>query len=158
MLVHDLLIYAHAAAGLIAFAIGCLILRPYSNGNPVLFHLYFLALWAMVALLIAVVLVDWNAIQQTNRLVYTALALLALYTGFRSWQARQLLNAGNLGWQGHYIDHVGFTLISLFDGFVIVSALDLNAPGWLVGVVGVLGVVVGRFAIMRVREYSVQRA
>ena len=42
-----------------------------------------------------------------------------------------------------YVDHVGFTLISLFDGFVIVSAIDLKAPGWLVGALAVLGVVVG---------------
>jgi hypothetical protein len=39
--------------------------------------------------------------------------------------------------------HVGFTLISLWDGFVIVLAIDLGAPGWLVAVLAVLGVVVG---------------
>jgi hypothetical protein len=45
--------------------------------------------------------------------------------------------------------HIGFTLIALSDGFVIVSAIDLGAPGWLVGVLVVLGVVVGSRALHR---------
>jgi hypothetical protein len=42
------------------------------------------------------------------------------------------------------IELVGFTLIALFDGFVIVTAIDAGAPGWLVGVVAVAGVLFGR--------------
>jgi hypothetical protein len=149
---HDLLIYAHATAGLIAFAIGCLILRPHPQRALGMFNIYFVSLWGMVALLIAVVLVDWNELEQTSRLVYGGLSLLGLYTGWRSWQARRVLERRSPSWHGAYVDHVGFTLISLFDGFVIVSSLDLNAPSWLVGVVGVFGIIVGRSVIIRVRE------
>lgn len=158
MTLHDLLIYAHATAGLLAFAVGCLILRPRTQGGSVVFGLYFFALWGMIALLVAVVLVDWNTLGQTSRLIYAGLGLLALYTGWRGWQARHVLERRTGRWQGAYVDHVGFTLISLFDGFVIVSALDLNAPGWLVGAVGVLGIVVGRFAINRVGEGAMRSA
>jgi len=49
-----------------------------------------------------------------------------------------------------YRDDVGFTVIALFDGFVIVSSLDLGAPIWLVVVIGVFGVLGGRAAISRV--------
>jgi hypothetical protein len=45
------------------------------------------------------------------------------------------------------IDHIGFSLISLFDGFVIISAIDLQAPGWLVAVIAVGAVALGIFAI-----------
>jgi hypothetical protein len=45
------------------------------------------------------------------------------------------------------MDHIGFTLIALWDGFVIVLAIDLGAAGWLVGVLAVLGVVVGHRAL-----------
>jgi hypothetical protein len=38
-------------------------------------------------------------------------------------------------------------LISLFDGFAIVSALDLQAPGWLVAVVAVGAVGIGIYGI-----------
>jgi hypothetical protein len=46
-----------------------------------------------------------------------------------------------------YMEHVGFTLIALWDGFVIVLAIDLGAPGWPVIVLAVLGVVVGNRAL-----------
>jgi hypothetical protein len=46
---------------------------------------------------------------------------------------------------------VGFTLISLFDGFVIVGALDLGAPGCLVVLVGAAGVAAGILAMRRIK-------
>jgi len=49
----------------------------------------------------------------------------------------------HVDWWTIYIDHIGFTLISLFEGFIIVSGIDLGAPGWLTAIVAVLGVVVG---------------
>ena len=45
------------------------------------------------------------------------------------------------------MEHIGFTLIALWDGFVVVLAIDLGAPGWLVIVLAVLGVVVGNRAL-----------
>jgi hypothetical protein len=46
-------------------------------------------------------------------------------------------------WRTAYVESLGFTLIALFDGFVIVSAIDLGAPIWLVLGIGVLGVLAG---------------
>jgi hypothetical protein len=42
------------------------------------------------------------------------------------------------------VEHIGFTLISLFEGFIIVGGLDLGIPGWLVAIVAVLGLFAGR--------------
>jgi hypothetical protein len=46
-------------------------------------------------------------------------------------------------WPTSYIDHMGFTLIALFEGFIIVAAIVLGAPGWLTAGVAILGVIVG---------------
>lgn len=76
---------------------------------------------------------------------------LALYTGWRGWRALRALRSPAVA-PGDYIEDVGFTLITLFDGFVIIGALDLGSPVWLVVIVGVLGVLVGRLGIRRVKE------
>ena len=154
-LLHTVLIYGHALGGLVAFGIGCLVLRPQLKEAAV-FRAYFVSLWAMVALLALVVGVDWAALPPVSRVTFGGLTLLALYTGLRGWQARRLLHRQTADWQSDYVSHVGFTLISLFDGFVIVGALDMNAPGWIVGTVGVLGVVVGISAINLVK-HALQR-
>lgn len=43
--------------------------------------------------------------------------------------------------------HEDNKLVPLFDGFAIVSALDLQAPGWLVAVIAVGAVGVGIYGI-----------
>jgi len=53
-----------------------------------------------------------------------------------------------------YIGHVGFTLISLFVGFLVVGAIDLDLPGWLVGVVAVGAVVGGIVGIKKLKTHA----
>ena len=50
------------------------------------------------------------------------------------------------------MDDIGFLLISLVDGFVIVTALDLGAPPWAVAPLAVAAVVVGHRAIGRAKR------
>ena len=38
-------------------------------------------------------------------------------------------------------------LISLFEGFIIVSGLNSGLPGWLVAILAILGVLLGRWLI-----------
>ena len=66
---------------------------------------------------------------------------------WRAVQAVTLLTKHHQEDQLKVIDHVGFVLISLFDGFAIVGALDLQAPGWLVAVIAVSAVGVGIYGI-----------
>jgi len=157
-MLHSALIAAHAASGIAAFAAGCMGLRPRARGvggvggvAPV-HRVYLGALWAMVLLLLAVVALDWPALPLTGRVIYGALSLLALYMGWRGWHALGDLRGRVAGWEGAYVDDVGFTLIAVFDGFVIIAALDLHAPVWLVLAVGVLAIVVGRRAVQRTKE------
>jgi uncharacterized membrane protein len=51
------------------------------------------------------------------------------------------------GWRLSFVSHIGFVLISLFDGFCIVLAIDLLMPAWVVITVAVLGVAVGIIAL-----------
>ena len=43
-------------------------------------------------------------------------------------------------WRRQFVAAVGFTLIALFDGFAIITALDAGAPGWAVAVIAVAAV------------------
>ncbi len=154
-MLHTTLIAIHAASGVAAFALGCLALRPRTQriqGVSSTIRWYLATLWLLVLFLLLVVAVDWNTLDLGTRILYGALSVLALYTGWRGWQAVQNLRSRIAGWKGPYVDNVGFTLITLFDGFVIIAALDLHAPVWLAVVIGVLGVVVGRLGVQKAKE------
>ena len=153
-MLHNSLIIIHAAAGVASFVAGCLVLLPPAQHNSKrwLFLIYFASLMALVGFMLVVIGVDWTNLALAQRLSFSGLALLGLYTAWRAIQARQVLQRRQAEWQQKYVDHVGFTLISLFDGFVIVSAIDLQAPGWLVAVIAVLGVAVGIGGINTVKS------
>jgi len=50
------------------------------------------------------------------------------------------------------VDDVGFTLISLAEGFVIVAAIDLGLPGWAVALTAVAVLVPAIAAVNRVKR------
>jgi hypothetical protein len=79
--------------------------------------------------------------------VFPGLFGLALYMFYRARSAGRLLDSRPSGWQHDTIEHIGFTLISLFEGFIIVTVLNLGGPEWLVALLAVLGVLGGRRAI-----------
>lgn len=151
-MLHNLLIAAHAACAVAAFVLGVLVVWPRATPATAIFRLYLAALWLMVLFLIVVVLVDWIGLDLTSRVVFSALLALAVYTGWRGWRAAGDLQQRTGDWQSACIEDVGFTLIALFDGFVIVSAIDLGASIWLVVAIGVVGVLVGRYAIQGLKQ------
>jgi hypothetical protein len=63
---------------------------------------------------------------------FGALTLFAFYLLWRGWRADRDRRRCEPGWECAYVGDVGFTPISRFAGFVIVAALDLGAPVWLV--------------------------
>jgi hypothetical protein len=97
--------------------------------------------------LIAVIAIDWPHLDTSTRLVYSGLLLLDFYMLWRAWRALVRLRRQDPAWLSRYVDDIGFMLISLFDGFVIVLAIDLHAPGWLVALIAVAGIL----AIRRVK-------
>jgi hypothetical protein len=149
---HTTMIVLHAAAGVTAFAAGCLALSPPAAERraPLRFPLYLASLWLMVAFMVGAMAAHWRQLATAEQAVFGGLLLLGLFMAWRGWSAWRLLRAREGAWRLPYMDHVGFTLIALWDGFVIVLAVDLGAPVWLVLVLAVLGVVVGNRALHRV--------
>ena len=141
---HSLLIAPHAACAVAAFVLGCLLLAklPVSVRSRRFTAFLWLTIAAMAALLV-VVATDWSGLAVTKRIAFAVLAVVALYLVVRAVQARRVLARRPVRWRRSFIGHVGFILISLFDGFCIVSAIDLGMPPAVTVTVAVLGVVAG---------------
>jgi hypothetical protein len=151
-MIHDVLIAIHALGGVVAFGTGCrLIWRPPASPKSTSLTLYLWSMVVLVAFVIVVVLYDWPRLGVTERVAFSALDVLALYMAWRAHQARQLSRHRAGDWWLRFTDHIGFTLIGLFDGFVIITAIDLGAPAWLVAVPAILGVVGGNLAVDAVK-------
>jgi uncharacterized membrane protein len=145
---HNILIMLHATAAAISFFVGCLLIfAPAYMSNQRLFSFYFWSLVGMVILLIGAMFVYWNEYSDTERVVFPILLGLGMFMLYRTHNASRLLKARQNDWKPGYIEHIGFTLISLFEGFVIVTVLNAGGPGWLVALLAILGVFGGRSMI-----------
>ncbi len=145
---HDLLIGVHALAAITCFVAGATLVAALpASGRSARFRTYAVAAVVAVAALITVILVDWSGLPTAKRVTFGGLAVLALYLLWRTYGAARSLAAQGAGWKLTFIGHVGFVLISLFDGFAIVTALDLRMPPVVVALSAVLGVAAGVFAI-----------
>ncbi len=144
------MIVLHAAAGVAAFVGGAVALHPERRRR----HLWLLPLmlWLLVAMVVFVagaVAARWTDLSGPAQLTFCGLIGLGLYMLHR---ARSAATAGGGLATARSMDDIGFTLISLFDGFLIVTALDLGAPPWIVAPVAALAVVIGHRAIARAKR------
>lgn len=82
-----------------------------------------------------------------------ALIVLALYMLHRARQAHGTVHAATTSsGRHHYMDSIGFVLISLFNGFVVVSAPDLGAPPWLIAGLAVAATMAGHRFIAKLKH------
>lgn len=151
-MIHTFLIVGHAVCGTVALLIGCFVLKPPARASSKLFGLYLGALTGLIILMLAVVVYDWMELSTGQQVTFSLLCILGLYTGWRGYCAYGDLSHRTEDWQARYVDHVGFTVISLFDGFSVVAAIDLGAPLPVVIGVAVLGVVTGIITINAVKS------
>jgi hypothetical protein len=141
---HSVLIVLHAGSAVAAFVLGCLLLATLPvTGRAARFVAFFWCVIASMSLLVGVVLFDWAQLDTAKRIAFGILCALAAYLVVRVLQARATLIHKPAAWRRALIGHIGFVMISLFDGFCIVSAIDLRLAPWLIVTVAVLGVVVG---------------
>lgn len=145
MSTHTFMITLHALLGVVAFAAGWAVVQGRS-----LFQLYYWSLVGMAAFLGAAVALRWPGLDTGTRLLFSGLLLLAAYMVWRGEQARRLRRADPGVRSEPYIHHIGFTLIGLFNGFIVVTVLSRGGPGWLAVAAAVVGVVVGRAAMAQV--------
>jgi hypothetical protein len=147
---HNVLIALHTTAAVLAFATGVGSLRL-STAQSWWYRTYVGSMGAMWAFLFAVIAVDWLGLDTATRWLYAGLLGLGLYMVWRSAHAGLRLHAHGDGWRPRYLEDIGFTLIALFDGFVIITAIDLGAPAWLVIAMAVAGIAAGNLAMHRVK-------
>lgn len=140
------LIAVHALGGTVAFAAGAEILRRRFVIHPLLSVVYAIGLVVMTVFLAAAVVVDWPDLDTNVRLTFLGLVVLAAFMLLRMTRAvTQLRKPRSIDPGSSTItDDIGFTLIALFEGLVIVTAIDLAAPPWLVAGIAITGVVMGR--------------
>ena len=145
---HNILIILHAASATVSFLAGGFLMssRKYAS-NQMLFSTYWWTLVGMVVLLTGAILIYWTEYSGAERIIFPGLLVLAIYMLYRARKASQLLQTQQHGWQQGYIEHIGFTLISLLEGFIIVGGLNSGLPGWLVAFLAILGVLAGRWSI-----------
>jgi len=145
---HNTLILLHAVAATLAFCAGSLLIfsAKYLSSHW-LFQTYLWSLIAMTLLLASAIFVYWNGYSGNERVIFPGLLGLAFFMVFRAWGAGLVSATQPKNWKLGYVEHIGFTLTSLFEGFIIVSGLNAGVPGWLVGVIAVLGLLAGRWII-----------
>jgi hypothetical protein len=133
---HTVLITAHASAGGLALLTGCVTIV-----RRTLFWTYFWALTAMEVFLVLAIAVAWPTFDGVARILFSAFAVLGLVMVWRANRARHT----PLGRE--YVEHVGFTLVALFDAFVVILVLNTGAPAWLVATAGIAVAIAGHFAL-----------
>jgi hypothetical protein len=157
------LIAAHASCAAAAFLLGA-VLAVRRRTRLAQGWAYVIALMLMTLFVSGAVILDWNGLDPAIRGLFAALIALAGYTTWRGWRARARLGtlAPRLPTAGPAlacaIDDLGFTLITLFTGFVVILANQFGSPIWLMVVLGVFSVVTGRSLVTRVKARRLQPA
>jgi hypothetical protein len=134
---HTLLIALHALAGTVAPLAGCV-----AHRGRALFATYLWSLTATVVFLGAAVAEEWARLDGLSRALFGAFAVLGLVMLWLAFDARRLPTRSP-----GYVDRVGFTLVGLFDAFIVITVLNLGAPVALVVGSGVLVAIGGHFVL-----------
>ncbi|TFV74355.1 hypothetical protein E4P39_12725 [Blastococcus sp. CT_GayMR19] len=150
---NTLFITLHAVAATLAFGAGVL-----SAESGRFLGVYRAAMAVMLAALVPAVLVDWAITDTTARAVFAGLIGLAGVMVVRAELAVRRSPVRTGGPTAAYLEHLGFTLIALADGFAVVAAVRGGAPGWAVGVLAVGVVAVGHLTLQLAKRRLVCQA
>lgn len=147
------MIVLHAAAGVAAFAVGCAALHPARlRRNRWLPALLVWLLAGLVLFMVGAMAAHWDDLEPAARIAFGALTVLGLYMLARARRARAAARHLSSRNQDRYIDDIGFVLVALLNGFVIVTALDLGAPPVAVAPLGVVAVITGHRMIAHAKR------
>lgn len=136
------LVSLHSLAGIGGLITGLAAIRPRPGGAGAARVTYVVCLGALLASIVVLIAVDWPELAAGARVAFTGLAVLAAVMVFRMVRALAVAAESLPGWQDRYVDHVYFTYVSLWAGFVVVPALNLPYPqvGVPLAVVAVLAI------------------
>lgn len=144
---HTVFIAVHAITAVVAFAAGCIALP-----RGTLFGTYLWSLVGMTLFLALAVASEWGVIAMPLSVLFAGFVALGGYMVWRAAQARRIRPTAAVGPSARYVEHIGFTLVALFDAFTVIAVLNAGAPGWLIATSGVLIAVVGHFALRATRS------
>lgn len=135
---HAVFILLHAT-----FASVALVAAAFSSRGTRWFVTYYVSMALMLLFLVMAIAVDWAGRTLTEQAVNVALTALGAFMMLKAEWARRIR------WRSmrSFIGHVGFTVVGLVDAFVVVTMLNLGAPGWLVGIVGLAIALIGHLII-----------
>lgn len=140
----------HVASGIGGLLIGPAVFRP-RPGRPDAVRLAYPILIALLlGSLLGMIALDWGDLEPAAKIAFLALTGLGVAMLIRILLAAKLAAAATPGWEHRYIDHVFFTYIALWIGFLILPALSLpypavTAPLVAVGVLALGLVALGRY-------------
>jgi hypothetical protein len=147
-----LLIAAHTVVATVCFIAGLYLLFPNkAKYQGWVMGTFISTLLLMNVFMIGATLAHWLTIPVAQRITFLALAALGLYMFYRSLQAGRLYYKNRFG--AGYFDAIGFVLIGLFDGFAIVSLLDLKMPVWIFISGGVIAIFLGRYFVTKAKHH-----
>lgn len=154
---HTLMIVLHATGGTVAFVAGVLaLLRPRPGALARLIRYAHpvnqVGLVVMLVGLVAAIALDWAGLGTAPRVLFVGFAVLAVVMVALSFRAARIRPAPGTTPRPAYVGLVGFNLIALFDGFVVVLVLDLVGSGWWAAVAGLLGAVAGNRTLAVVKR------
>lgn len=152
-MLHTVLIGLHAAAGTVALLAGCVAIA-----RGTLFGAYLWSLLGMEIFLVAAVAAEWSTLDPGTQVLFVAFAGLGLFMLWRADQARRMRPSGSARPSSRYVEHVGFTLVALFDAFVVIAVLNAGAPVWAVVASGVVIAVIGHYVLRAAKRRIVGTA
>jgi hypothetical protein len=148
------LVVIHAASGVGGLITGWASLSPPrpGDGRGWWRRLYVACIAILVASMVVLVAIDWTSLDGVARVAFGGLIVLGAVMTYRIFRARGEASARVAGWEGRYFDHVAFTYISLWEGFLILPALNLPFPQVSVPAVAVGVFVVAHWLLTRYRH------
>lgn len=124
------LMLVHTVPGVIGLVAGLYALRAPRDGDDHHWwrRLYTACVALLLAGLVALLAYDWPELDGTARLVFSGLTVLGVVIAVRLALAHRSVTGQEPGWRDRYLDHVVFTYISLWVGFLIVPAINSPLP------------------------------
>lgn len=139
---HTVLITIHAVTGVAALVAGCVALW-----RRAVFSIYLWSLVATILFLALAIAEEWGSLDDGTRVLFVAFLALGGLMVWRAWLAGRMQPMASAAATGRFVEHVGFTLVALFDAFVVITVLNIGAPVWMIVGVGVGIAIAGHFVL-----------
>ncbi len=147
-----IMIILHTVSGVVCFASGLAILSlKRLKKYPWLLSVFIGSLVGLVVFMVAAMASHWSAISTLERWIFSGLVVLGLYMLLRAEQAGHAVKREKIDYEA-YIGHIGFGLISLFNGFIIVGLIDLGAPAVVVVAGAVAASIAGQQSLKKLKR------